>query len=372
MVPDPARGADIMAKEQLTHTKGIGNSSECDLRLDPEMPAVEAIKAIHRNLLKTIRAHEEGTLLDLDSEFLHDFRVSVRRTRSALTQIKQIYPEEVVSHFRREFSWLGTVTGPTRDFDVFLLKMNEYRAELPEAMQPDLDPLVAYLHTRQQFERQQMVQVLASERYRQLIRDWSGFLDETDILESELSLSRRSQLSAEERYWCEYSTKLMRSRYSSARYDLTNTRRPIIDVVSERIWRVYRRIYKQGIKITHDSSADALHRMRIECKKLRYLLEFFHSLYKRSDINPLIKALKRLQDNLGDFNDYEVQQYTLKDIARQMQEGNPAPASTFLAIERLIEKLEQGQSSERKYFHKCFSRFSKRDNRKRFRRLFKK
>ncbi|MFC1662475.1 CHAD domain-containing protein, partial [Gemmatimonadota bacterium] len=39
-----------------------------------------------------MRANEVGMLKNLDSEFLHDFRVAVRRTRSGLTQLKGVFP----------------------------------------------------------------------------------------------------------------------------------------------------------------------------------------------------------------------------------------------------------------------------------------
>ena len=45
--------------------------------------------------LQTLRINEDGVRKDLDSEFLHDFRVAVRRTRSALSQIKGVFPAAV-------------------------------------------------------------------------------------------------------------------------------------------------------------------------------------------------------------------------------------------------------------------------------------
>ena len=48
------------------------------------MPAGAAAAAILLRLLDTIDANVAGVLADTDTEFLHDLRVSVRRTRSAL------------------------------------------------------------------------------------------------------------------------------------------------------------------------------------------------------------------------------------------------------------------------------------------------
>ena len=86
-------------------------------------------------------AHEGGVRRGLDGEFLHDFRASVRRTRSLLTQLDRVFAPDAAARFRREFKWLGSLTGTVRDLDVYLLKMDEYRATLPAGSAEDLAPL---------------------------------------------------------------------------------------------------------------------------------------------------------------------------------------------------------------------------------------
>ena len=49
-----------------------------------------------------------------------------------------------------------------------------------------------------------------------------------------------------------------------------------------------------------------LHDMRIACKRLRYLLEIFDVAF-RSDLDPFLEQVKRLQDILGDIHDCDVQ-----------------------------------------------------------------
>ena len=284
-----------------------------------------------------MRDNEPGLRQNLDSEFLHDFRVAVRRTRSALSQIKGVFPPEVVEHFKTEFSWLGQVTGPTRDLDVYQLKMPAYRASLPEHMRSDLDPLEEFLDRHQRIEHGDLVQLLDSDRYRSLIDDWQDFLDQPAPQGSEQPESATT----------------------------------ILDLASRRIWRSARRVLKKGGAIQPDSPAEALHRLRIECKKLRYLLEFFRSLYPDKELDTLIDSLKTLQDNLGDFNDFEVQQEALKSYARTMLAEKLGTVDSLMAMGRLVERLEQGQIEERQAFNKRFKEFSSRKNRRRFKQLFK-
>ncbi len=311
-------------------------ASKVVIELRPEMPAAEAAKTIHRSLLETIRRNEDGTRRDLDSEFLHDYRVSVRRTRSALSQIKAVYPEADLERFKVELKWLGGLTGHLRDLDVYLLKMDDYKAELPAAVRDDLAPLGDYLSARQRREQRRIARLLTSKRYRELLESWDDFLNQPADFEA-----------------------------------AANASRPIGDVASERIWKVYRRVIKNGLAIDDDTPAEAVHDLRIDCKKLRYLMEFFRSLYDTKRIIKLIKALKLLQDNLGDFNDYEVQQGSLREFADDMSSRKSVPAATLMAMGRLIEHLEVGQARERHRFGQRFAIFAKEQNQRLARILFR-
>ena len=332
---EPVAGSEL--ERALT---AIGRSpgdytSKVTIELDPTMAAAAAAKSIHRALLEAIRRNEPGTRRDLDSEFLHDFRVSVRRTRSALSQIKGVFAEPDLVRFKGELAWLGSLTGPTRDLDVYLLKMDDYRAELAAAVRRDLEPLSDFLAAEQRRAHRLMVRQLDSPRYRSLIESWDAFLARPAELEGP-----------------------------------PNAARPIAQVASERIFKVYRRVLKEGSAIDDSSPAEALHELRIRCKKFRYLMEFFRSLYEPRRIGRLIKALKRQQDNLGDFNDYEVQQASLKGFAEDMQRRGAAPAATLMAMGRLVEHLEAGQERERYRFAARFAKFSLPENQRLAERLF--
>ena len=61
-------------------------STKLNIQVDPDMRSDEAAKIILRFLLHIIRINEVNIEKDLDTEFLHDFRVAFRRTRSALNQ----------------------------------------------------------------------------------------------------------------------------------------------------------------------------------------------------------------------------------------------------------------------------------------------
>ena len=133
---------------------------------------------------------------------------------------------------------------------------------------------------------------------------------------------------------------------------------------------MYRRVMRDGQSIDDNSPAKHLHELRKECKKLRYLMEFFRSLYPEEKISQLIKSLKQLLENLGNFQDLEVQADTLRDYARQMVEEGEPPHDTLLAMGMLVDGLLSRQQQAREQFTDCFALFSKRENQKIFQTLF--
>ena len=53
------------------------------------MPAAEAAATILLRLLDTVEANVPGVLRDIDTEFLHDLRVSVRGSRSRAEAVRR-------------------------------------------------------------------------------------------------------------------------------------------------------------------------------------------------------------------------------------------------------------------------------------------
>ena len=85
---------DILSASLKSKGETIGAySSKVSISLDHDMRSGKAVRKILRTLLETMKKNEDGMLRDIDTEFLHDFRVSVRRSRSALTLTKDIYTE---------------------------------------------------------------------------------------------------------------------------------------------------------------------------------------------------------------------------------------------------------------------------------------
>ena len=70
-----------------------GYDSDPSIPLDPDLPALEGFRLVLAHLAGAIEANREGTIDDIDPEFLHEFRVAVRRSRSVLRHGRRVLPE---------------------------------------------------------------------------------------------------------------------------------------------------------------------------------------------------------------------------------------------------------------------------------------
>jgi CHAD domain-containing protein len=313
-------------------------SNKLEVELQADMPAGEAVRVLLRRLLDTLERNLAGTIQDIDSEFLHDFRVAVRRTRSLLDQVRGVLPPEVAERYSAAFKWLGKISGATRDLDVYRLKLPGYRESLPQEMHADLQPLVDYLTRHQRQEQRKLARQLGSARCRLLLDEWREFLDHP----------RGSQS------WPKKST------------------RPILEIANRRIWKAYRMVLKDGLEVREDTPPAAMHKLRISCKKLRYLMEFFQSLYPHAMMRRQIKVLKTLQDNLGDLHDLEVQADAMRNFGHALQaEKADLPGETFMAMGAMIDALYRRQEGDRRKFSELFARFAQPANQSACRRMLK-
>ncbi len=326
-----ASEAETTEGEALARATGHLWSYDNKLRLTlhPEMRADLAMRLIHLRLLDIAEANIPGLRRALDVEFLHDFRVALRKSRSGLSQVRRVFPEPAVQHFKEELRTLFRRTGRQRDLDVFLLSMPDYRGALPPEAARDLDPLQSYLERQQAAETKDLDRLFRSQRTRHTLTSWR------DYLESEIP----------------------------TRSLPTAAQRPIHEVARQSIHRIWNRVLRDGGRIGETTEDAAVHAVRVQIKKLRYLFEFFRSILP-AEAKTAIRETKRLQENLGRFADYSVQQQQIRSLASDLASGDWSNAKTLLAMGQLLPQLEAGQQYERQRFHQTFGRFSSAANQK--------
>jgi CHAD domain-containing protein len=312
-------------------------SARGEVALRPDEPAQRVARRMICAALGVMRQNEQGLIDDVDTEFLHDYRVSVRKIRALLSQLKGVFPERFTGEMKGQFSALGRRTNRLRDLDVYLLERDDYFAMLPEYLQPGLVPMFDAFAAERSGEQRQVARFLGSAAYRGQFERWLAQFDES----AQTAEAPRAQT-------------------------------PIGQLACRLIDRRYRRVRRDGRKIGPTSSDDAVHRLRIDCKKLRYGLEFFSPLFHGGDTGALVKRLKRLQDVLGRFNDLSVQQRSLRARVEQMQDdGGPLQVIQYLAVGGLLGLMNREQRALRVRIAAEFKLFDDRQTRHRYKRLFR-
>jgi CHAD domain-containing protein len=301
------------------------------------MPSIEAMKIILLNLLNIVQRNEDGIKKEIDVEFLHDYRIAVRRTRSAITQIKGVLPDDMITEYKEQFSNIGTATNHARDLDVYLMRKHYFLDILPMEIRPGLEYLFDHFYREKKKEYRKLRRLLNSDEYKETIIGWENSL-------KNLNDEKKNQA--------------------------VNSKIPVLQLAKKIIYRKYKQVLAQGIKINKETPDEELHKLRIECKKLRYLIEFFQSLFPEKEISLFINHLKILQTHLGDFNDYFVQQENLNAFLQNLDPSNEKLKNISAAVGGVIGGLYQGQQFERKSFEQIFKDFSKKSHQNLAKKLF--
>jgi len=307
-----------LGRHPADYTSGV------DAEITASMPASVAVARLLLRLLDTLEQNVDGVLRDIDTEFLHDLRVAVRRTRSAIKLLGEVLPADLAEHYKTEFKWLGDLTTPTRDLDVHLLGFGPMTAQLVAASPADLEPLRAFLVRRRAREFRRLAAALRGPRFRAITDDWRKAL--LEIRDAAPPRRRREPTAAE--------------------------------LALRTTGHAFRRIAAHGATITADSPPESLHDLRKRAKELRYLLEFFAPLHDPVAYRKVVGELKSLQDCLGDFQDSQVQREEIHTLADAMLAERAAPAATLLAMGEIAAKLTLSQAEARADFARRFARFA--------------
>jgi triphosphatase len=245
--------------------------------VDDSLTAGELAFRILREQFTVFLAHEPGTRIGEDPEELHDMRVATRRMRAAMKIFEKQLPVRA-QRFRDEFKWIAGALGEVRDLDVQLERLDGWISSASSEDREPLEALRAVFQERRKKACRSMLRRLDSRRYARLVESFGAFL--------ERGASRRAQPS----------------------------RQPILAAAPDLVRKPYRKVRKLGDPLGEESSSEEYHELRKKGKRLRYALEFLSDIYG-DPAKVLIKALKDLQDVLGDHQDAEVAVAHLRELA---------------------------------------------------------
>jgi CHAD domain-containing protein len=267
--------------------------------------------------------NEPGVRLGLDPEKLHDMRVATRRLRAALRVFEGAWPAATAERLRYDLCWLGRGLGRVRDLDVHLDTLAEDVGELAPELRPALAGYLRQLGHERDHARAQMLRLLRSRRYAAFRRE-------------------------------------LETRFAAppARADRVASE-PVTELAPAWIRRALRRVLKAGRRIDAHAPPEDLHRLRIRCKRLRYVCEFLTDLYGKP-ARRTARAAAGLQDILGAHQDATVAQRLIDAYVNRPPDRRPCPAKQHFALGQLLAwKLAHARHS-RDAFAKAWTRFDRR------------
>lgn len=300
--------------------------------LTAETPARETVGRIVRTIMEIALRNVPGILKDHDTEYLHDYRICLRKIRSVLSLVKDVYPAGETRRMRTILGDLARQTNRLRDLDVYLLARDEYFGLLHPELRPALRGMFEDYAAEREVEVRHTVAKLCAHAARQKLRKIKTYF-------SEETLHKPSKAA-----------------------DL-----PVGPLVFRCIYKRYRKICRIAAGIGAETPDETVHEVRIECKKLRYLLEFFSELIAKDDGAAMQKLLRRLQGRLGEFNDASVQQKSLLTYWEQKKNGD----DVALGVGGLVSVLYNRQQQTRSLIEQSLEEFCSGSTAAIFKRNFK-
>ncbi|BCX81608.1 hypothetical protein MIT9_P1186 [Methylomarinovum caldicuralii] len=221
--------------------------------------------------LRVVEAEEAGIVQDTDPEPLHRFRVALRRSRAVLGEMQaEVVPK--LAGLRRQMAAVMRRTNARRDADVFLALLPTWRGQVLDFLADGIEGLERPLRRQREEAHRQVLALLGSEEYRKLKNDWHAWL----------TAPPGAWLAAEQT-------------------------EPPAEILQRHIARRRKKVKKRLRTLARDAAPEAVHRLRIAVKKLRYLLEFAAASGEIAGAKQAIARLKELQDWLGAHHDAAVQ-----------------------------------------------------------------
>ena len=249
-----------------------------------DMPVAAAAKLALGRRLDVVRNRLPAAVFEAESDIenVHQLRVGTRRAGAALRIFAELLPPGLYDKTRKSLRRLRRSAGAARDWDVFLADLS---ARLGKAQLKQRDGLVFLLG----FARSQ--RDLAQESLRKAHDDAAEkFHKHSDAVAEHLGPST----------------------------DLPGTLRDLAGTMLSDLVRELETAAGAELQ-----SYEALHRVRILGKQLRYAMEIFESCFARPFRDTYYPAVEEMQEILGLANDSHTACIRLEALAARVQSAHP-------------------------------------------------
>jgi CHAD domain-containing protein len=281
--------------------------------------------------LEQFMAREYGLGYRADREFVHETRVATRRIRALLHAFKGAFDTDV-KKIKDPLQRLADVLGEARDSDVFIVSLGKYEARVDPSHRAFVRSMIRRERARCMRRYEKLVAVTSSPQHRRFVDDFYRRLCRPVGKPGGLRPTPRKGTRALSRIGPGALFKRLES-----------------------VWRF------EGSLKKYDE--EELHRLRILCKRLRYLAEFLADVYP-DRLERIIRPATKLQDLLGDVHDVDVYAERIRRYREARRKREPDKAQDT-ACDALCAYLAEQRERRVKQANAVWKEFTAPKSRKR-------
>lgn len=267
-----------------------------------DRPAVDLLRQLLIDDLAHIKYWRPVAIAAKDTEGVHQVRVSLRRMRTVLSLYKPLLPHSFYKELNKNLKEFAHSLDRARDLDVLMLCHQTQQDELPAAF-------FKALKAERRHAYKPVRKLLKGERFKKTMKRYRKWL--------------------EKKAW-----KRKVNRSHAERLD---------DFAAKTLDSLYQQVMRQT-KTLDLNDENALHQLRISCKKLRYASEFFYDVFDPDASKDFVQHLKLVQDRLGDIHDFHVHGEVYTDLSDAMADSKTHNVLHQMIMQRRdnSEQLKQG------------------------------
>ncbi len=258
--------------------------------------------------IKELSRHLRGARLARDTEYVHQARVSSRRLRAALGMFEKCFPRQQSKKWQKQIKKLTSRLGAARDADVQIDFLKDFISKIPAAdkgLRPGLRRVMLRVKQKRRKIQPKIVKVL-------------------DRIKKDGTIADMRE-----------ETKKTEKRLSHQHIDIHS--RYVFEQVNQQIEKQLDTLLASQNCLENPDDKLGHHQMRIEAKRLRYMLEIGNLPYGKL-LTPNIGIMKRLQSLLGKVHDCDV---WLEDLSR-FSEKEKKRTIKYFGRERPFSKFKPG------------------------------
>ncbi|MFN2359964.1 MAG: CHAD domain-containing protein [Marinobacter sp.] len=293
--------------EQFLTPKDISyeqfNRKRKKIRTGAASPLARHIPQALQHQYQRMRDLEAGVIRGYDDEFLHQYRIAIRRSRAITESVNEIHDDSDVSKAVKTLKKHARATSKLRDLHVFLGDLERW------LLQPQYNEALSSSGAHSYFDN------LANSEHQKLVSHLTGKKYHKDM-------GRWYKLITSHHF-----EKITRKLTTGA----------IRNALSNRIKR-YNRLSQQ---LNQESPDEAIHTLRKLLKRIRYMAELDKPAFR-----DMLKELRRHQQRFGDFQDLHVQIDMLQAF-RDSISTEPGMLVFVAGLNNLITSLGAEKSSVR-------------------------